>query len=399
MRASKDIMKNMRIGAIQISFQLLLLSTLFVSGCGQANKAGAENEIDTTQAKAGNAVKFRLETVAGGLEVPWAFAWLPDGRLLVTERPGRVRIIEKDKLRPEPVFIVPDVEPSSESGLMDITLHPAFASNSFIYLAYAYNQDGRHVKVVRYKFAGDKFTEPKIILQGVPGAPNHAGMRCDFGTDGKLYISAGDSTDWELAQKMDSLAGKILRVNDDGTIPPDNPFVNQKNVRPEIWATGVRNPQGLAWQPDSNLLFETEHGPSGFDGPGGGDEVNIIEKGKNYGWPVIHHRDTKEGMESPLLEYTPAVAPASAMFYKGSVFPDFKGNFFFGNLRGETIIRVILNGRNVVAQERLLEDKLGRIREVAEGPDGYIYFSTSNRDGRGSPAETDDRVMRMVPVK
>ena len=214
------------------------------------------------------------------------------------------------------------------------------------------------------------------------------------------FISApGDSTDWELAQKLDSLAGKILRVNDDGTIPPDNPFVNQKNVRPEIWATGVRNPQGLAWQPDSNLLFETEHGPSGFDGPGGGDEVNIIEKGKNYGWPVIHHKETKEGMESPLLEYTPAVAPASGMFYKGSVFPDFKGNFFFGNLRGETIIRVILNGRKVVAQERLLEDKLGRIREVAEGPDGYIYFSTSNRDGRGSAAETDDRVMRMVPVK
>ena len=383
----------------QAVFQFALVSSLFVAGCGQANKAGAENEIYTTQAKSGSAVRFRLETVAAGLQVPWAFAWLPDGRLLVTERAGRVRVIENSKLRAEPVFTVPDVEPSSESGLMDITLHPAFASNSFIYLAYAYNQDGKRVKVVRYKFAGDKFTEPKIILEGVPGAPNHAGMRCDFGPDGKLYISAGDSTDWDLAQKMDSPAGKILRVNDDGTIPPDNPFVNQKNVRPEIWATGVRNPQGLAWQPDSNLLFETEHGPSGFDGPGGGDEVNIIEKGKNYGWPVIHHRDTKEGMESPLLEYTPAVAPASGMFYKGSVFPDFKGNFFFGNLRGETIIRVILNGRNVVAQERLLEDKLGRIREVAEGPDGNIYFSTSNRDGRGSPAETDDRVMRIVPLK
>jgi len=393
------IMDIMRTGVIKTLQQFFLISTLFVIGCGQANKAGAENEIYTTQAKSGNAVRFRLETVAAGLQVPWAFAWLPDGRLLVTERPGRVRMIEKDKLRPEPVFIVPDVEPSSESGLMDITVHPAFVSNSFIYLAYAYNQDGKRVKVVRYKFAADKFTEPKIILEGVPGAPNHAGMRCDFGPDGKLYISAGDSTDWELAQKQDSLAGKILRVNDDGTIPPDNPFVNQKNVRPEIWATGVRNPQGLAWQPDSNLLFETEHGPSGFDGPGGGDEVNIIEKGKNYGWPVIHHRDTKEGMESPLLEYTPAVAPASGMFYKGTVFPEFKGNFFFGNLRGETIIRVILNGRNVVAQERLLEDKLGRIREVAEGPDGFIYFSTSNRDGRGSAAETDDRVMRMVPVK
>jgi glucose/arabinose dehydrogenase len=392
-------MDIMRTGVLKTLQQFFLISTLFVIACGQASKARPEDEIYTTQAKSGNAVKFRLETVAGGLEVPWAFAWLPDGRMLVTERPGRVRIVEKGKLRPEPVFTVPDVEPSGESGLMDITLHPDFAANNFVYLAYAYNQDGKHVKVVRYKFAADKFTEPKTILEGVPGAPNHAGMRCDFGPDGKLYISAGDSTDWQLAQKLDSLAGKILRVNDDGTIPPDNPFINQKNVRPEIWAYGVRNPQGLAWQPDSNLLFETEHGPSGFDGPGGGDEVNIIEKGKNYGWPVIHHRDTKEGMESPLLEYTPAVAPASGMFYKGSIFPDFKSNFFFGNLRGETIIRVILNGRNVVAQERLLEDKLGRIREVAEGPDGFIYFSTSNRDGRGSAAESDDRIFRMVPAK
>lgn len=382
----------------QVVFQFVVVSSLFVAGCGQSAKSNLDMTF-TTQAKSGNPVKFRVETVASGMQVPWAFAWLPDGRMLVTERPGRVRIIEKGQLRAEPVFTVPDVEPSSESGLMDISLHPDFASNGFVYLAYAYNQDGKRVKVVRYKIAGDKFTEPKVILEGVPGAPNHAGMRCDFGPDGKLYISAGDSTDWELAQNMDSLAGKILRVNDDGTIPPDNPFLNQKNVRPEIWATGVRNPQGLAWQPGSNLLFETEHGPSGFDGPGGGDEANIIEKGKNYGWPVIHHKETKEGMEAPLLEYTPAVAPASAMFYKGSVFPDFKGNFFFGNLRGETIIRVILNGRNVVAQERLLEDKLGRIREVAEGPDGFIYFSTSNRDGRGSAADTDDRVMRMVPVK
>jgi glucose/arabinose dehydrogenase len=393
------MMYIMRDRVINTLFQLFFISTLFIVGCGQASKARIEDETFTTQAKAGNAVKFRLETVTGGLEVPWAFAFLPGERILVTERPGRVRMIEKGKLRPEPVFIVPDVEPSSESGLMDITLHPNFASNNFIYLAYAYNQDGKRVKVVRYKFAGDKFTEPKVILEGVPGAPNHAGMRCDFGPDGKLYISAGDSTDWQLAQKLDSFAGKILRVNDDGTIPPDNPFIDQKNVRPEIWAYGVRNPQGLAWQPGSSLLFETEHGPSGFDGPGGGDEVNIIEKGKNYGWPVIHHKDSKEGMESPLLEYTPAIAPASAMFYRGAVFPDFKGNFFFGNLRGETIIRVILNGRNVVAQERLLEDKLGRIREIAEGPDGFIYFSTSNRDGRGSAAEPDDRVMRIVPAK
>lgn len=217
--------------------------------------------------------------------------------------------------------------------------------------------------------------------------------------DGKLYVTTGDATKRELAQKPDSLAGKILRLNDDGSVPPDNPFVNQKGARPEIWCLGNRNPQGLDWQPGTNQLFETEHGPSGFDGPGGGDEVNIVEKGKNYGWPVIHHTETREGLESPLLEYTPAVAPASGMFYRGSAFPEFRNNFLFGCLRGTCIVRVVLDGRRVISQERLLEGAYGRIRDVAEGPDGAIYFSTSNRDGRGSPAPNDDRILKLVPVK
>lgn len=380
---------------------VFLVSILFISGCGQPPTGVGQDEIFTAQnlVNKGNDIKFRVETVATGLEVPWAFAFLPDGRILFTERPGRVRAIENGKLRTEPIFKVPDVEPSSESGLMDISLHPDFASNSFIYLAYAYNNDGKRVKVVRYKFANNSLTEPKIIVENIPAAPNHAGTRCDFGPDGKLYVTTGDSTNWDLAQKMDSLAGKTLRLNDDGSIPPDNPFINQPNVRTEIWTYGHRNAQGLAWQPDSNLMFQTEHGPSGFDGPGGGDEVNIVERGKNYGWAEIHHTETKEGMESPLLEYTPAVAPASGMFYYGTVFPEFRGNFFFGTLRGNSIIRVTLNGRNVVGQERLLQGKFGRIREVAEGPDGFIYFSSSNRDGRGSPAGEDDRIMRLVPVK
>jgi glucose/arabinose dehydrogenase len=198
---------------------------------------------------------------------------------------------------------------------------------------------------------------------------------------------------------MDSINGKTLRLNDDGTVPQDNPFVDQQGARQEIWSLGHRNSQGLAWQPDSGLMFQTEHGPSGFDGPGGGDEVNIVERGKNYGWPVIHHKDAKAGLESPLLEYTPACAPASAMFYNGSAFPQFKGNFFFGCLRGTRIIRVVLDGRKVVSQEDLLKNTYGRIREMEQGPDGYIYFSTSNRDGRGSPANGDDRIMRLVPAK
>ncbi|MBV9217744.1 MAG: PQQ-dependent sugar dehydrogenase [Acidobacteria bacterium] len=372
----------------------LMIAFVLSTACAPAGLA--ENAVVTT---ADGDVKFKVETVATGLEVPWAFAWLPNKDMLFTERPGRVRIIESGKLRAEPVFVVPDVEPTSESGLMDITLHPDFAKNHFIYLAYSYNKDGKQVKVVRYVYQDGKLTEEKTIVDHVPGAPNHSGMRCRFGPDGKLYVTTGDSTDWTLAQRLDSLAGKVLRVNDDGSIPLDNPFIKTQGARPEIWTYGNRNPQGLAWQPGTGLLFETEHGPSTFEGKGsGGDEVNIIEKGLNYGWPEIHHTQTREGMVSPLLEYSPACAPGSGMFYNGSAFAAFKGNFFFGCLGGKRIIRVVLDGRNVVKQEDLLSGTYGRIREMEEGPDGYIYFSTSNRDGRGSPAKDDDRIMRIVPA-
>jgi glucose/arabinose dehydrogenase len=374
-----------------------IISIILTFGCGSA-PAGPTNPNETFATS--DQAAFRVELVASGLEVPWAFAFLPNGNMLFTERPGRVRIIEKGKLRPEPVFKVPDVEPSGESGLMDLSLHPGFATNGLLYMAYAYNNGGQKVKVVRYRYDGKTFVEPKIIIENIPASPNHAGTRARIGPDGKLYIATGDSTHWQLAQQMDSLAGKILRINDDGTVPTDNPFVNQQGARPEIWAFGVRNPQGIDWQPGSNLIFETEHGPSGFEGLGqGGDEFNLIERGKNYGWPVIHHRQTKEGMESPLLEYSPACAPASGMFYTGSGLPQFKGNYFFGCLRGTRIIRVVLDGRNVVRQENMLEGTYGRIREMEEGPDGFIYFSTSNRDGRGSPASDDDRIMRIVPTK
>lgn len=375
---------------------LIITAAILAFGCGNAPTGAAENQVFETQA---DQARFRVETVASGLEVPWAFAFLPNRDMLFTERPGRVRIIEGGKLRAEPVFVVPDVEPSSESGLMDISLHPNYAANNFVYLAYAYNKDGKRVKIVRYKFDGKTFTEPKIVIGDIPAAPNHAGTRCRFGPDGKLYVTTGDATDRKIAQQMNSLGGKTLRLNEDGTVPPDNPFVDQPGARPEIWTLGHRNGQGLAWQPGSNLMFQTEHGPSGFDGPGGGDEVNIVERGKNYGWPTIHHQQTKAGLESPLLEYTPACAPASGAFYNGSAFPAFKGNFFFGCLRGTRLIRVVLNGRSVVSQEDLVKDTYGRIREIEEGPDGFIYFSTSNRDGRGRAAPDDDRIMRLVPTK
>lgn len=377
-------------------YGLMLFAWGFFASNAACSPAGlAENSVVSTES--GDA-QFRVETVASGLEVPWAFAWLPNGDMLVTERPGRVRIIEKGSLRTEPVFVVPDVEPSGESGLMDITLHPEFTKTNFVYLGYAYNKDGKRVKVVRYKYLGGKLTEPKVIIEDIPSAANHAGMRCRFGPDNKLYVTTGDATDWDLAQKLDSLAGKTLRLNDDGAIPQDNPFVKTQGARPEIWSYGHRNAQGLAWQPGTGLMLQTEHGPSSFEGKGsGGDEVNIVERGLNYGWPEIHHTEKRQGMISPLLEYSPSCAPASGMFYDGSIFPAFKGNFFFGCLRGARIIRVVLDGRKVVSQENLLDGVFGRIREIGQGPDGYIYFSTSNRDGRGSPAKDDDRIMRIVP--
>ena len=339
---------------------------------------------------------FRVETVIANLEVPWSIVWAPDGRMLFTERPGRIRVFESGQLKAAPLFVVPDVEPTGESGLMSIALHPQFKTNQLIYVSYAYKESGQQVRVVRYRETTNGLTERKVIIEKLPAAQFHAGCRLSFGPDGKLYITTGDATERSLAQRLDSLAGKTLRLNDDGTIPSDNPFVGQANVRPEIWTYGHRNAQGIAWQPGTNLMFQTEHGPTGFDGPGGGDEVNIVERGKNYGWPLIHHRQTKEGLESPLLEYTLACAPASAMFYHATTFPQFRNNLFFGCLRGERIIRVVLDGRRFVSQEDLLTGKYGRIREVAEGPDGAIYFSTSNRDGRGSPAPDDDRIIRLV---
>jgi glucose/arabinose dehydrogenase len=377
-------------------FALFAVLNVLGLACGHTPQGRGVGEVEKASDRQ---INFRVETIVSGLQVPWSIVWTPDGQMLFTERAGRLREFANGQLRLEPLFTVPDVEPSGESGLMSIALHPQFATNHLLYLSYAYKGDGQRVRVVRYRETATGLTDPKVIIDDIPAAQFHAGCRLRFGPDGKLYVTTGDATQRELAQRLDSLAGKTLRLNDDGTIPSDNPFVGQQNARPEIWTYGNRNAQGIDWEPGTNLLFETEHGPSGFDGPGGGDEVNILERGKNYGWPVIHHKQTREGLESPLLEYTPACAPASGMFYRGSTFPQFRGNFFFGCLRGERIIRVVLDGRRVVTQENLLDSKYGRIRDVAEGPEGAIYFSTSNRDGRGSPARDDDRIIRLVPVK
>lgn len=380
---------------------MLSLLALTLIACEQPAQTAAVGTISTNVEalpmtdKAG----WKLETVVSGLEVPWAIVFDPEGRMLITERPGRVRVFENGKLREAPLLTLPDVAASSESGLLGMCLHPNYKENGLLYLAYSYRDSSRDqfVKVVRYKNDGTKLSQDKVIIDSIPAAPNHAGTRVAFGPDRKLYVTTGDATDWHRAQQLDSINGKTLRLNDDGSIPRDNPFVGKSNVREEIWSYGHRNSQGIAWQPGTNAMFQTEHGPSGFEGLGGGAcELNLVERGKNYGWPEIYGARTRDGMVSPLVEYSPAGAPGSGMFYSGDKLPMFKGNFFFGGLRPNALVRVVLDGSKVVKQERVVAD-MGRIREVAQGPDGFIYFSTSNRDGRGSRNEGDDKIMRIVP--
>lgn len=335
-----------------------------------------------------------IEAVVSGLDTPWDLVFTSPTRILVTERPGRIRIVERGILKDWPLHVFPEVSEKGEDGLMSLALDPQYAENKFLYTAVAYT-DGSvlRLKVMRFVDQGDELGEPFVIIDRIPAAQYHSGCRIAFGPDGKLYITTGDATEKRLAQELDSLAGKILRINPDGTIPSDNPFPGSA-----IWSYGHRNPQGLAWQSGSGLLFETEHGPSIVDGPAGGDEVNVIERGSNYGWPVVSHEEGRADMVSPILVFTPAEAPGSLMVYSGRVFPEWKGNLFFGALKGEGLMRIRMDStdlKKVAAYGKLREVSFGRIRAVVEGPDGNIYFTTSNRDGRGKPAPIDDRIFRI----
>lgn len=382
-----------------------LMFVLCVTACGQSRATAPNaNEVFTAD---GGRVKFRVETVVSNLNVPWTICFAPDGRMFFTERYGVVSIYENGKLHDRPLVTISDLEESGESGLMGMALHPKFSENHLLYFAYAYDsKDGKRVRVIRFREVDNNVTERKTIIENIPAAKYHAGTRLRFGQDGKLYITTGDATDRELAQRLDRLNGKTLRLNDDGSIPPDNPFVGQPNARGEIYSYGHRNAQGIDFQPETGMQVQTEHGPSfPLDGlRGGDDEVNVIERGKNYGWNKIRGSKTREGIESPVALYKSAIAPASGAFYRmatsgETAFPQFRGNYFFGALKGKMIVRLIFDGKKVTGQEKLLENRFGRIREVAVAPDGTIYFSTSNRDGRGDAAREDDRIMRIVPVK
>jgi glucose/arabinose dehydrogenase len=404
-RRIKARVETERFSGVRAILFTIIASTILA---GQAHAAGIEGFAGGAYPAA--QVPFREEEVLRGRTVPWAIVFAPDGSMFFTERQGRLFLFKDGALTQ---ILLPGADvvfTAGETGLMDLKLAPQFDTNRLLYLAYVYRRPNGSlaVRVVRYKvvFGGPRqeLTERKVIVEGIPASQRHCGTRLSFGPDGMLYVTTGDAAQRDLAQRLNSLAGKTLRLNPDGTVPPDNPFSGQPGARREVWSLGHRNAQGLDWQPGTNLMFQTEHGPSGDDGPGGGDEVNIVEAGKNYGWPVIHHTQTSAGMESPLLEYTNpmpplAVAPASGTFYRGTAFTQYRGNFLFGCLVGGRIIRVVLDGRRVVSQERLpLQGRYGRIREVAEGPDGSIYFSTSNCDGRGTCHQNiKDRIIRLVP--
>jgi glucose/arabinose dehydrogenase len=341
---------------------------------------------------AADGTRFLVEVYARNLVVPWAIAFAPDGRVFVTERPGRVRIIRNTELLPTPALTLTDVStPSgSESGLLGIALHPDFPTNHFVYIVYtASTSNGVVNRLVRYREVNDQLGERAILLDDVPAASIHDGSRLKFGPDGRLYMTMGDANVRSRAQSLSSLAGKILRLNADGTTPSDNPFSS------EIYSYGHRNPQGIDWHPASGELWETEHGPAGFD------EVNRIRIGRNYGWPEIVGSESAPGMERPVLFYNPSIAPSGMAFYRGSLIANFANNLFFGTLAGRHLHRVRFDAGDptrVLGEERLLDNRYGRIREVVFGPDGFLYFTTSNRDGRGSPAADDDRIFRIRPV-
>lgn len=335
--------------------------------------------------------RFRVVRVVEGLEHPWGLAFLPDGRMLVTERPGRLRVVGRDgRLEPGAVAGLPPIAEHGQGGLLDVALHPKFAENSLVYLSYAARGEGGvGTEVARGKLAGKRLENVEVLYRQTPRSNTalHFGSRLVFDRAGFLYITQGDRGEMARAQRPGDLAGSVIRLHDDGRVPADNPFVGMAGWRPEKYTLGNRNMQGAALHPRTGMVWTHEHGPQG------GDEINVIHAGVNYGWPVITYGvnygsgtkigegTAKPGMAQPLYYWVPSIAPSGMAFYTGTRFPRWQGDLFVGSLKFGLLVRLRLDGEKVVGEERMLEGLLGRIRDVRSGPDGFIYLLTDEARG------------------
>jgi glucose/arabinose dehydrogenase len=333
---------------------------------------------------------FRVVKLVEGLDHPWSIAFLPDARMLVTERPGRLRIVSNGKLEPQPVAGLPEIAAGGQGGLFDVAPHPDFAKNGLVYIAYAGRGDGGvGTELARGKLAGTRLENIQVLFKAEPKARSgvHFGGRIVFDRAGYVYLTLGERGDKDRAQRPDGHLGSVIRLHDDGRVPADNPFAGKSGWKPEKFDLGHRNMQGAALHPGSGMLWTHEHGPQG------GDEINIIRAGVNYGWPVITYGVNygigtkigegthKEGMAQPLYYWVPSIAPSGMAFYTGDRFPRWKGDLFVGALKDQMLVRLKLDGEKVVREERLLKGVLGRIRDVRAGPDGFIYLATDENPG------------------
>ena len=334
--------------------------------------------------------RIRVVTVARGLEHPWGLAFLPDGRMLVTERPGRVRLVERDGRLSPPLVGVPPVWARGQGGLLDVVLAPDFAQSRILFLSYAEPDGGdAGTAVARARLGAAGLENVTVIFRQEPKVSSgvHFGSRLVFARDGLLFITTGERGRRDDSQNLGRHMGKVIRVRPDGGVPPDNPFINRPGVRPEIWSYGHRNLQGAALHPQTGQLWTVEHGARG------GDEVNAPKPGRNYGWPVITYgRDysgskigegpAKAGMEQPIHYWDPSIAPSGMTFYMGDQFPAWRGNLFVGSLKFGLLVRLTLQGEKVTNEERLLQGLGARVRDVRQGPDGCLYLLTDESNGR-----------------
>jgi glucose/arabinose dehydrogenase len=375
---------------------LLAVVVVVTSGCATKRAEAADPScrlVDQDFGPAGT-VGVKAEEVVSGLEVPWGLAFLPNGDMLVTERPGRVRLVQSGKLVVAPVATIA-VSTEAESGLLGIALHPDFATNRFFYLYETVNKNGSRVnRVERMKLSADGLTaaSDKIIFDDASAAQYHDGGRIRFGPDGMLYVGVGDAREPDVAQNPNSPNGKILRLTPEGAVPSDNPTANNP-----AFLHGVRNTQGFDWL-DPTTLAVSDHGPSGDTGRTGHDELNVAKAGMNLGWPTIYACETRTGMVTPRLTWTKAAPPGGLAVYRGTAIPEWTGSILIGTLSSQHLQRVVLDATNskVSVHEVYFKGELGRLREVIVAPDGSIYVTTSNCDGRGSCPATKDRVLRIV---